>query len=228
MALNTDGTTTRTVPMQVLGLGYSRTGTTSMCIALEMLGYKETNHGWTVWTNASEIAMWTEAINAKFFGKGKLYERADWDRLLGHYMAVTDVPHCLFAEELITAYPDAKVVLTTRDPDSWWRSYDATVSVALQAARGEGTAKEFWRLVALAMFKTENVTPEIAKARFTAYYEEVRSLVPKERVLDYRVGEGWESLCKFLEKPVPVEAFPKVNDTQAFHSRMDNDIYESI
>ncbi|KAJ7127636.1 P-loop containing nucleoside triphosphate hydrolase protein [Mycena epipterygia] len=228
MAPHTDRNATRAVPMQVLGLGFSRTGTASMRIALEMLGYKKTNHGFALWTaDPSERAMWTDAINAKFFGKGKLYGRADWDRLLGNCMAVTDVPHLLFAEELITAYPEAKVVLTTRDPDSWWKSYDETINSALQspfavasawlAPQTAGNVREFWRLVFLAMFKTENVTPEIAKARFTAYYDEVRSLVPKERLLDYRVGEGWESLCKFLDKPVPAEAFPRVNDTHAFH-----------
>ncbi|KAJ7099772.1 hypothetical protein C8R44DRAFT_888460 [Mycena epipterygia] len=184
-----------------------------MHLGLEMIGYKETKHGWAVWKNPSELAMWTEAINAKFFGKGKLYERADWGRLLGRYMAslctisasaITDMQHLLFAEELIAAYPNAKVVFTTRDPDSSWKSYEATV------------------------VEMSSVTLEIAKARFIAYDDEVRSLVPKERLLDYRVGEGWESLCKFLEKPVPAEAFPKVNDTQVFHERMDNDIYESV
>ncbi|KAJ7181456.1 P-loop containing nucleoside triphosphate hydrolase protein [Mycena crocata] len=231
MTLNTDRRTAkRTVPMQVLGLGFSRTGTASMRIALETLGYNETNHGFIVWTNPAEMEMWTEAINAKYFGKGKPYGPADWDRLLGHCMAVTDVPHLLFAEELIAAYPDAKVVLTTRDPDSWWKSYAATVGGALESPLGAmnawlepetaGKIRDFWRLVFLAMFQTEHVTPEIAKVRYAAYYEEVRRMVPKERLLDYRVGEGWEKLCKFLEKDVPAGLFPKVNDTQAFHDHM--------
>ncbi|KAJ6592784.1 P-loop containing nucleoside triphosphate hydrolase protein, partial [Mycena capillaripes] len=217
----------RAVPMQVLGLGFLRTGTASLRIALEMLGYKKTNHGFELLTkDGSERAMWTEAINTKFFGKGKPYERAEWDRLLGHCMAVTDVPHLLFAEELIAAYPEAKVVLTTRHPDSWWKSYEATIGSGLQnplvaasawlAPQTAGDMRAFWRLVFYAMFKTEDVTAEIAKARFTAYYDEVCSLVPRERLLEYRVGENWESLCTFLGKPIPAEAFPRVNDTQAF------------
>ncbi|KAJ7127634.1 hypothetical protein C8R44DRAFT_778624 [Mycena epipterygia] len=165
MAPNTDHNAPRAVPMQVLGLGFSRTGTASMRIALEMLEYKKTNHGFAVWTNPSERAMWTEAINAKFFGKGRLYGRADWDRLLGHCMAVTDVPHLLFAEELIAAYPEAKVILTMRDPDSWWKSYEETISSALQSPlaavsawlepQTAGNVRKFWRLVFLAMFKTD-------------------------------------------------------------------------
>ncbi|KAF7352156.1 putative nad dependent epimerase dehydratase [Mycena venus] len=213
----------RTVPMQVLVLGFSRTGTSSTRIALEKLGYNETNHGFTVATRPLEMEMWTEAINAKFFGKGKPYGRAEWDQLLGHCMAVTDMPHLLFAEELIAAYPEAKVVLTTRDVDRWWKSFKDTVGVVLASPEGEFSAllessgdREFWFLAFNAMFGTDNVTEEVAKKRYIEYYEEVRSLVPKERLLEYRVGEGWETLCTFLEKDVPAEPFPNVNDTQAF------------
>ncbi|KAJ7200834.1 P-loop containing nucleoside triphosphate hydrolase protein [Mycena pura] len=221
---------TRQVPMEVLGLGFPRTGTASMRIALETLGYRETSHGFTVSANLSEMEMWTEAINAKFFGKGTPYGRAEWDQLLGHCMAVTDAPHMLFAEELIASYPEAKVVLTTRDPERWWTSYADTVDVGLRSPLGKvnawleqdtmGKALAFWRLVRLAMFGTTELTPEIAKARYAARYDEVRRAVPKDRLLEYRVGEGWERLCGFLGKPVPVEAFPRVNDTQAFHQGM--------
>ncbi|KAF7352155.1 hypothetical protein MVEN_01178700 [Mycena venus] len=216
----------RTVPMQVLVLGFPRTGTSSMRIALEKLGYNETNHGFTVSESPLEMEMWTEAINAKFFGKGKPYGRAEWDQLLGHCMAVTDMPHLLFAEELIAAYPEAKVVLTTRNVDRWWKSYKDTIGGALASPVGDIPARfeantvdmvrEFTRLAYNAMFGTDNVTEEVAKKRYIEYYDEVQSLVPKERLLEYRVGEGWESLCRFLEKNVPVEPFPHVNDTQAF------------
>ncbi|KAJ7509131.1 hypothetical protein B0H11DRAFT_2432863 [Mycena galericulata] len=142
----------------------------------------------------------TEAINAKYSGKGKPYGPADWDSLLAHCMAVTDVPHLFFAEELIAAYPDAKVVLTTRGPYSWWKSYSATVGGALENPLGAmnawlepqtaGKIRDFWRLTS------------------------------HERLLDYRVGEGCESLCDFLGKEVPPVPFPRANDTQAFHDHM--------
>jgi len=220
----------RTVLMQVLTLGFSRTGTSSMRIALEKLGYNETNHGFTVSTSPLEMEMWTEAINAKFFGKGKPYGRAEWDQLLGHCMAVTDMPHLLFAKELISAYPEAKVVLTAREVDSWWKSFKDTIGGVLASPVGDltvrlvantaGRDREFWRLAFNAMFGTNDVTEEIAKKRYIEYYDEVRSLVPKERLLEYRVGEGWESLCRFLGKDVPAEPFPKVNDTQAFQDQI--------
>ncbi|KAJ7218446.1 P-loop containing nucleoside triphosphate hydrolase protein [Mycena pura] len=216
---------TRKVPMVLLCLGYSRTGTASMRVALELLGYHETNHGFRVMMNPSDREMWTEAINAKFFGKGRLYGRAEWDQLLGHCMAVADVPHILFAEELVAAYPEAKVVLTIRDPDRWWASYSGTIAEMLRAPHGLhpwlvprtlAKMRAFQHLVFRALFGTSSPTPEVAKACFVAHYDAVRRLVPRERLLEYHVGEGWSRLCVFLEKPVPEEPFPKLNDTPAY------------
>jgi hypothetical protein len=50
--------------------------------------------------------------------------------------AVTDVPHILFAEDLIAAYPEAKVILTTRDPEEWWKSYSSTIALHLRGSIG--------------------------------------------------------------------------------------------
>lgn len=65
-----------------------------------------------------DCEMWTRAIRAKFDGEGD-FGKAEWDQLLGHCQAVCDLPAAAFAPELIAAYPNAKVILTNRDPDSW-------------------------------------------------------------------------------------------------------------
>jgi len=58
------------------------------------------------------------------------------------------------------------------------------------------------------------------KRRFTEYYDEIRSLVPKENLLEYKMGEGWKPLCDFLEVPVPEgKKFPRTNDTDGFVER---------
>jgi len=58
------------------------------------------------------------------------------------------------------------------------------------------------------------------KQRYRDHYEEVRSLVPKENLLEYRMGEGWKPLCDFLELPVPEgKKFPRTNDTDGFVDR---------
>ena len=58
------------------------------------------------------------------------------------------------------------------------------------------------------------------KRRFQEYYEEIRSLVPPENLLEYKMGEGWKPLCDFLEVPVPEgKKFPRTNDTDGFVDR---------
>lgn len=76
--------------------------------------------------------MWQEAIDAEYFHKGKPFTRSDWDQRLGHCASVTDLPPTVFAEELIAAHPDAKVILTNRNVDAWHHSVMTTVIPALR------------------------------------------------------------------------------------------------
>ncbi|KAF7355897.1 hypothetical protein MVEN_00918600 [Mycena venus] len=200
---------TRTVPMRVLVLGFCRTGTSSMRDALRMLGYNDTHHMDSVFRDPSQIGPWTAAIHDKFFGKGKPYGRAEWDSLLGDCQAVTDLPSILFAEDLIEAYPEAKVVLTLRDPDAWYISYDRTIGSILRSrtsyiagALNPGFLGKFFPFARAcsaallgkdsraALLGKEETSKDVAKARFVAHYDRVRSLVPPERLLEYRVSEG--------------------------------------
>ena len=47
----------------------------------------------------------------------------------------------------------------------------------------------------------------------------IRGLVPKERLLEWNVQDGWESVCQFLDKDVPSEPFPHVNTAAGFKGR---------
>ena len=71
--------------------------------------------------NPRDCEMWAQAFRAKFEGKGKPFRRAEFDMLLGHCQAVVDNPCICFAEELIAAYPEAKVILTNRDVNDWYK-----------------------------------------------------------------------------------------------------------
>ena len=86
-----------------------------------MLGVYEFYHGWhTIFNNPRDNEMWLEALEAKYEGKGKPYGRDEFDKLLYNCQGVSDVPAILFSEELIQAYPEAKVILTHRDFDTWY------------------------------------------------------------------------------------------------------------
>ncbi len=90
--------------------------------ALKLLGINDVYHGFPAFfENPRDCEMWLEAHENKHEARGKPYGRAEFDMLLGHCQAVADHPCCIFAEELILAYPEAKIILTTRPVDDWFR-----------------------------------------------------------------------------------------------------------
>lgn len=50
-------------------------------------------------------------------------------------------------------------------------------------------------------------------------YALVRRMVPKDNLLEYQIGEGWERLCDFLEVEQPEVAYPNTNEAAAFRDR---------
>lgn len=216
----------RVVPLEVLALGYSRTGTLSMRMAFEILGYASPYHFSSFYDNVRDCDIWRDLIDKKYHGKaGPPISKADFDGLLGHCGAVTDMPCHLFAAELIEFYPDAKIVLVERDIDAWSKSWSHFLDNAFNPvlpflARFD----PYWmgRIVGTGVAGTHiqvgrEKTLAGAKAKSREVYQEhyalVRSLVPKDRILEYRMGDGWGPLCEFLGKPVPDVEFPHENDT---------------
>lgn len=140
--------------------------------------------------------------------------------------AVSDFPAAAFAFDLITTYPSAKVILNTRDPHAWYESASATVMVALRSplirvmswldpellGRWIPMCRKLWR----GYFGVDVGDEEHLTRRFMQHYEDVEMIVDKERLLIYRVGEGWGPLCTFLEKEMPDVPFPRVNESASF------------
>jgi len=217
----------RTVPMRVLALGLGRTGTASLRTALKELGFSDCYHMMSASVeNPPDCLLWQDAFDAKYAGKGT-FGRREWDQLLGHCQAVCDWPAVAFAKELIEAYPEAKVLVTTRDVDSWhastmktvdWRANDPELKAVARFDWGAGLyqpmIRRFWDIFFYGDFE------KYGKQRYLDYYAEVRSLVPEGKLLEYRMGEGWKPLCDFLEVPVPEgKKFPRTNDTDGFVDR---------
>ncbi|KAI3334531.1 P-loop containing nucleoside triphosphate hydrolase protein [Ustulina deusta] len=218
---------TRTVPMRALLLAPGRTGTASMRAAMKQLGFVDTYHMMNCSIeNPPDALLWMDALRAKYDGVGE-FTRKDWDKLLGGSQAVCDWPACAFAKELIEAYPEAKIVMTTRDVDSWHASTMKTVywrvtDPELRMLSHFSWAAKMYYPMLKKFFDTffEGDFPNRGKDVFTKHYAEVRKMVPPERLLEYRVQDGWEPLCKFLDCPVPKDVpFPNVNDNSDFVSR---------
>ncbi|KAJ7606804.1 P-loop containing nucleoside triphosphate hydrolase protein [Roridomyces roridus] len=220
----------RVVPMEVLSLGMGRTGTVSMQAALRILGYNDCYHGFDIFLNVKDCDMWMEAFAAKYQGKGK-FGRAEFDRLLGHCMAVTDAPCNSFGPELIDAYPEAKVILVEREIESWYKSF----SIVAEGIYGPGVQRAtildpFWTGRSLGVLRqwlalefganSLEKAKEVARERYRAHYAEIRRVTPKERLLEYELGSGWEPLCKFLGKPVPDVPFPRLNEAETLKEKI--------
>ena len=132
----------------------------------------------------------------------------------------------MFAEELIAAYPDAKVILVERPFAAWRASIAETIAVtfnplnaviALLEPQMMGTAVELFSAAYRVLFKGKDRAEVEAnlEREYQAYYERVKRVTPKERLLVYRVEEGWEPLCRFLGRKVPEEEFPRLNERGA-------------
>ncbi|KAJ7606810.1 P-loop containing nucleoside triphosphate hydrolase protein [Roridomyces roridus] len=222
----------RVVPMEVLSLGMPRTGTTSLKAALQILGYNECYHMFNTYHNIRDFDMWVEALAAKYDGQGK-FGRTEFDKLLGHCMAVTDAPCSLFAPELIDAYPEAKVILVEREIEAWYKSFSIIMDnsfvpagvariVAFLDPLWTGRRTKFFRAWMEKEFgaNTAEEVREVARDRYRAHYAEIRRITPKERLLEYELGSGWEPLCKFLGKPVPDVPFPRANEAAELKEKM--------
>jgi len=92
--------------MQVFGAGFGRTGTMSLKIALEKLGMGPCYHMREVVSRPSHIKLWYDISRG---------EHPNWDRLFSGINSAVDFPVCLFYEELVNKFPDAKFILTLRD-----------------------------------------------------------------------------------------------------------------
>src|ERR687893_2377401 len=106
------------MPLEVIGAGFGRTGTVSLKAALEELGFSPCYH---------MIELFKHPEHADPREAARRGERVDWDGVLGGYGATVDWPACSFYEELMEAYPDAKVLLSVREPGRWYESTRNTI-----------------------------------------------------------------------------------------------------
>ena len=200
--------------MRVIGAGFGRTGTLSFKRALEDLGFGPTYHMQEVMRRPAHVESWL-----RYARTGEV----DWDELFAGIGSGVDYPVSCVWEELAAHFPDAKVVLTVRDPQQWWASTASTIY-------GFRTAFPAWlqravpmtgdfvemvdRLVWDGLFDGRFMDRDHAVAVFNRHIEHVRASCAPDRLLVFDVADGWEPLCSFLGVPVPSHPFPHLNDAQ--------------
>jgi len=197
--------------LKVVGAGFGRTGTLSLKTALEKLDCGPCYHMMEVFPRPEHVAMWHRLA----FG-----QPMDWDELFRGFRATVDWPSTRWWREIAAHYPDAKVLLSVRDPEAWYKSMSDTIYQPMKSSAPDG-APEFLRL------QTEMVRKAILSETFDNRFEdkahaievferhnqEVRDAIDPARLLVFDVREGWAPLCRFLEVPIPDEPFPRLNDT---------------
>ena len=205
--------------LKVIGAGLGRTGTFTLKTALEMLGFGPCHHMVEVFGNAErQVPLWNRAADG---------EPVDWDEVFAGYNATVDWPGCHFYAELAAYYPDAKVILSKRDPERWYESMSETILKSMQQmglAEGPAPQDHPMRFGGVIIpqktfgfdFSKDNVI-----AAFERHVAAVRAAIPAERLLEFEASQGWEPLCAFLGVPVPDAPFPRTNSREEFWQHVD-------
>jgi len=203
--------------LELIGAGLGRTGTLSLKAALERIGYGPCYHMMEVLLAPERARHWLEQARSGSH---------DWDTIFHGYRSTVDWPAAAFWRELVEHYPDAKVLLSRRDADRWYDSVMNTIYPVLTQGppkRAPETLRDFHEMVYALIFertfegRLEDRTD--AKRVFEAHNQAVIDAIPASRLLVYQPGDGWAPICRFLDVPVPDEAFPHLNDTAWYRAR---------
>ncbi|MEV8636177.1 sulfotransferase family protein [Streptosporangium sp. NPDC051023] len=209
--------------VEIIGAGLGRTGTYSLQAALTRLGYGPCHHMSSLGEDPRLLAGWTAIARG---------QAADWRQLLTGFRSAVDWPSAAYWQQLLETYPKAKVVLTVRDPQSWYASAHKTIyrytapqsglsgtltwledrlSASIRHRR-EICRQLIWEGVFGGRFQDSQYAMEI----FQKHNAEVRARVPEHQLLVFEVSQGWRPLCDFLDAAIPDEPFPHLNDTAEF------------
>ncbi len=221
--------------MKVIGAGMPRTGTLTQKMALEMLGLGPCYHMVDVLADLDQAALWQRALDGQ----------APWQEIFANFNSTVDWPGGYFYKELADYYPEAKVLLSVREPDVWESSMRQTVwavrhgeSLIRLLSSAQAHVNPQWqgfldmidRLVweGKGTFASGHETRQQMIDAMLRHNEAVKEAIPAERLLVWSVTEGWEPLCEFLELPVPEVPLPHINDRKEFLNRVIDGSLESL
>lgn len=174
---------------RVFCIGWHKTGTSTLGAALLQLGYS---------VLGCRLDMYHPLI------------RGDYEtplELAGHFDAVQDVPWAALFRELDVTYPGSRFILTLRDEDAWLAS-------ASRHFKDNDIDLHRWLYGEGRLWGNES----LYRSRFRRHYSEVRDYFADRQddllTLDFKAGDGWDTLCSFLGEPVPSCPFPHENQAE--------------
>lgn len=207
--------------MKFIGAGFGRTGTMSLKVALEELGAGPCLHPLALTSTGSDRASsthWEQIANG---------EQVDWRAAFDGFQSTVDWLGARFYKEMIDAWPQARVILSVRDPESWYESCQANLHATRRLMRGQGDGTgaipqvlkavegEIWDGIFNGRFGERDYALKV----FDQHNQEVAARIPGDRLLVFDIRQGWEPLCRFLEVDVPDIPFPHLNRGDALWAR---------
>jgi hypothetical protein len=203
--------------LQVIGAGFGRTGTNSLKLALEELGFGPCHHMFQIRDHPEQLGFWQAAACG---------ETPNWDQVFEGYKAQVDWPGARYWRELAAHFPNAKVILSVRPEESWFKSVMATIYPSMAAHQSHESADRRARsqmafeAIVQQTFDGRMDDHDHAIAVFRRHITDVQSTIAPDRLLTHRASDGWEPLCRFLGTAVPATPFPRANTTEAFRTKV--------
>jgi hypothetical protein len=200
--------------LSVISAGFGRTGTMSLKLALQQLGLGPCHHMIEVIGNGGvQVPLWNDALAGK----------PDFGAIYDGYNSAVDWPTAAFWKELADAYPDSKIVLSTRSAESWYDSISETILATVWAPeKWPASAVEWFTMVTRVLDRSFGGAKDkdAIIAAFHAHETAVKAAIPGERLLVHSARDGWEPLCAFLGVPVPQTPYPRTNSKEEFFEHM--------
>lgn len=194
--------------LEIIGAGFGRTGTESMKRALEMLGYGPCYHMYEVIPHRDRYETWQGIYDGTV--------APDWDAVFDGFRATVDWPAARYWRALAAHFPQARILLTWRDPESWYASMERTILTLLRDPdKTEGMAPRLRRDVFGGNVQDKDHVISVYERNLA----EVREAFGPDRLLTYELGSGWEPLCRFLGLDIPSAPYPSGNESADFHAR---------
>lgn len=217
------------MPIKIAGTGLGRTGTYSLKLALEHLGFGKCYH-------MTELFQYPEGVS--HFRQAERGDQINWENIFSNYNSTVDYQGARYFEQITDHYPDAKVIHTYRNPDEWFESAVKTILAArnLNFRQYVKFASLFpfypnirkrlnaflysRKLIALEFGKDYSDKKKIIR-KYEQHTENVIKKINPDRLLIYNVSEGWKPLCRFLNVPVPKNDFPYTNTQDEFFKKIE-------
>jgi hypothetical protein len=207
--------------LKLINAGLGRTGTTSLKVALDRLGFGPCYHMFDIVSSEERLGQWERIVCDG--------QRPDWEAVFDGYTSAVDGPPAVYYQQIMAAFPGAKVILTVRDAERWYQStYDTLYQFALRnrdnpAAAGSSQARLYRMTNTMTwdgLFGGRFADRDHAIRVFHDRNEEIIRSIDPGRLLVYDVRQGWKPLCDFLGADLPPEEFPHANDAESMRKTL--------